>query len=82
MEPKQVLPLRFRVDLGVMVIKGYFTFTKDPEQEPLDQMVKFHIQETHWGFLLICKDAVGVFYSLPHRVTRLDLHLNKLECRM
>ena len=30
-EPKQVQPLWFRVDLGVIVMKGYFTFHRSPE---------------------------------------------------
>ena len=29
----QILPLQFRVDLGVMAMKGYLTFTSSPEME-------------------------------------------------
>ena len=38
MRPEQVQLLRVRVDLGVMVMKGYFTFHKAPEQEPQYQI--------------------------------------------
>ena len=31
MEPEQVLPLRVRVDQGVMAVKGYLTFFISPE---------------------------------------------------
>ena len=38
--PYQVLPLPARVDLGAMVIKGYFAFPKAPELlEPHHQIV-------------------------------------------
>ena len=38
MVPKQVLPLRVRVDLGVMAIKGYATHPRSPQLEPHYQM--------------------------------------------
>ena len=41
MDPKQVLPLRVKVDLGVMIMKEYFTFPKASDA------VSFHIQDTH-----------------------------------
>ena len=34
MEPLQVQPVWVRVDLGVMAMKGYSTFTKAPGLEP------------------------------------------------
>ena len=38
--PYQVLPLRARVDLGAMAIKGYSAFPKAPTSlEPLHQIV-------------------------------------------
>ena len=46
-EPYQVLPLRIRVDLGVMAMKGYTAFAKvSPLLDPHYQMVYFHIQDT------------------------------------
>ena len=38
MEPKQVLPFWVRVDLGIMTMKGFFTLSRSPEQEPFHQM--------------------------------------------
>ena len=49
MGPKQVLPLWVRVDLGVMVMKGYSIFPKAQRLESHDQIVLCHIQETHKG---------------------------------
>ena len=48
-----------------MATKGYSTFFKAPALlEPHHQIVKCHIQITRWeGFLLLCRSAVGVFYS-------------------
>ena len=38
--PYQVLPLRARVDMGAMVMKGYYTFLKAPALlEPHHQIV-------------------------------------------
>ena len=34
MRPKQVLPLQVRENLGVMIMKGYSTFSKAPRLEP------------------------------------------------
>ena len=34
----QVLPLWIKVDLGVMAMKGYFTFSKAPGLKPHHQM--------------------------------------------
>ena len=61
----QVLPLQARVDLRVMAIKGYSTFTQTPALlEPHHQIVQCHIQHTCWGSILpLCRDAVSVFYS-------------------
>ena len=33
MRPEQILPLWFRLDLGVMAMKGYFTLPRAPELE-------------------------------------------------
>ena len=45
-----MLPLRARVDLGAMAIKGYSTFPKAPALlEPHHQIVKCHNQDTCWG---------------------------------
>ena len=46
----QVLPLRARVDLGAMAIKGYSAFPKVPRLlEPHHQTVYSHKQDTRWG---------------------------------
>ena len=46
----QVLPLRARVDLGAMAMKGYSAFPKAPALlEPHHQIVQCHIQDTHSG---------------------------------
>ena len=48
--PYQVLPLRARVDLGPMAMKGYSAFPKTPVLlGPHDQIVKYHYQDTRWG---------------------------------
>ena len=47
--PYQVLPLRARVDLGAMTIKGYSAFPKAPVLlEPHHLIVSYHIQDTRW----------------------------------
>ena len=48
--PYQVQPLRARLDLGVMAIKGYSAFPKVPALlEPQHQIVLCHIQDTRCG---------------------------------
>ena len=48
--PYQVLPLRGRVDLGAMAMKGYSAFPKDPALLELHHwIVLCHIQDTRWG---------------------------------
>ena len=47
-----MLPLRARVDLGAMSIKGYSAFPKAPALlKPHYQIVFCHIQHIHWGSL-------------------------------
>ena len=42
MGPKQVLPLRVKMDQGVMAKKGYSTFTKAPKlASPSDSLVSY-----------------------------------------
>ena len=42
-----MLPLRARVDLGAMAMKGYFAFPKaSPLLEPHQQIVKCYIRDT------------------------------------
>ena len=66
--PYQVLPFRARVDLEVMVVKECSAFPKAPASlEPHHQIVKCHTQDTPWGVLPLCREAVGVFYS-PSRL--------------
>ena len=53
-----------KVELGVMTIKGYSEFPKAPVLlEPHHQFVKCHIQDTRWGVLPHCREAVCVIYS-------------------
>ena len=48
--PYQVIPLQASVDLGVMAMKGYSTFSKAPPLlEPHHQIVLCPIQDTRWG---------------------------------
>ena len=44
------------LDLGAMAMKRYSALLGS-----YHQIVKCHIQDTHWGFLLLCRDVVGVF---------------------
>ena len=46
--PKQALPLRVRVALGIMAMKGYSRFTKDPGIEPHHQIQFTVIPRTIW----------------------------------
>ena len=64
MGPKQVLPLQLRVDLGVIVMKGYSAFPKASWLEPCYLMQPSVISKilVGKGILLLCRDAVGVFY--------------------
>ncbi len=64
--PYQVLPFRARVDPGAMAMKGCSAFPKATASlEPHHQIIQCHIQDTCWGgVLLLCRVAVGVFYSL------------------
>ena len=58
----QVLPLRARVDLGAMAMKGFSAF---PKATASDCLVSY--QDTRWGRVLpLCREEVGVFYS-PRR---------------
>ena len=68
MGPKQVLPLQFRVDLGVMAMKRYSTFFKSPELEPHFQMQFSVIPDTHFlvGGVLILKRRINqIILSSP-----------------
>ena len=62
MGPYRSLPLRARVDLGVMIIKGYFAFSKAIALlKPHHQIVLYHIQDTRWGG--VCRDSVYIYNS-------------------
>ena len=71
--PYQVLPFRARMDLGAMAMKECSAFPKvSASLEPHHQIVQCHIQDTHWeGVLLLCSDAVAVFYS-PSRLGKYE----------
>ena len=53
--------LTHRIDLRVMAMKGYFTWLKAPAL-PSDCLMS-HRTLGSGGFLPLCRDAVGVFYS-------------------
>ena len=63
-----MLPLQARVDLEAMLMKGCFTFPKapallEPHHQTSDWLLSY--QDTRWrGVLPLCREAVGVFYSL------------------
>ena len=65
MGPKQALPLQVRVDLGVMAIKEYSTFSQSsrPRASLSDGLVSYPEHSLWWWVLHLCKDAVGIFYS-------------------
>ena len=58
-----MLPLRVWVGLGVMVMKEYSTFVKTPGLG-LHHQIQFNVltQTLEGGVLLLCRDAVCVFY--------------------
>ena len=57
-----------RVDLGVMAMKGYSTFSKALGQESCDQM-QFIIRPRTlvWGFLPLGRGTVSVYYNLSRQ---------------
>ena len=58
--PKQAISIWLREELGVMALKGYSTFPKDPELEPQHQMQFSVIPRTLVGGVLhFCKDAAN-----------------------
>ena len=59
-----MLPVRDRVDLGVMVMKGYSAFPQAPALlEPHHQIVYRNILDTRWWAVLpLWREAVGVLY--------------------
>ena len=64
-----------RVDLGVMSIKGYFTFPKAPGRKPHNQ-VHFSIIYRSFvgvGVLPLYSDAVGIFYLFQSTGLRMTL---------
>ena len=64
-----MLPLRARMDLEAMAIIGCSVFTKAPASLG-PQIVYYHIQDTRWEVLPLCKEAIGVFY-IPSRQGKL-----------
>ena len=63
MEPYPVQPLRVRVDLGAMVMKGYSVFSKAPATLATDCLVSYQENWLVDVVLPLCREAVGVFYS-------------------
>ena len=59
-----------RVDLEAMAMKGYSGFPKVPALlEHHHPIFSSHIRNTRWReVLILCRDAVGVFYS-PNRLS-------------
>ena len=74
-----MLPLRARVDLGAMAMKGYSTFPKAPALPELHhQTVYCHFQDTHSrgeGVLPLCRETVGVFYN-PNKMDQEETQTN------
>ena len=73
MGPWQVLPLRVRVDLGVITIKGYSTFLRYPELEPHHLMQLRVIPGTPLCMTRIfnlSNIGIGLAYFKPQRVFR------------
>ena len=66
-----MVPLQTRVDLGLMAMKEYSP--KVPALlELYHHVVKCHIQDTHWGgILLLYREAVSVLYS-PSRQGKIN----------
>ena len=63
-----MLPLRVRIDLWAMAMKGLSTFPKAPASlEPHFQIIYCHIQDTSWGIIPFCREAIGIF-SRPNRL--------------
>ena len=61
-----MLPLRDRVDLGAMAMKGYSAFPKAPallETSPSDCLVSYPGHSLGEGSYPSAEGAVGVFYS-------------------
>ena len=67
-----MLPLRARVDLGAMAMKGYSTFPKAPALQDLTIRFFSVISRTLvvGGGLPLCRGAVSVFYS-PSRLGKI-----------
>ena len=61
-----MLPLRARVDFGVMAIKEYSTFPKAPALvEPHNEIVQCHIQVTHGGGSYPSIEVQSVYSTAP-----------------
>ena len=60
-----------------MAIKGYSIFPKAPALlEPHHQIVSCHIQDNRSGeVLLLCRDAVGAFFSSSWQYTHTHTHI-------
>ena len=60
-----MLPLRARVDLGVMAIKEFSTFPKASKLlKPQHHIVYWHIRTLVGEVLPLCRDALAIFCSL------------------
>ena len=64
-----MLPLRARVDMGAMAMKGYSAYSKSLSLPLLHHhIIDSHMQDIRWwGVLPLWREAVGVFYS-PSRL--------------
>ena len=65
--PFQVLPLRARVDLGAMAMKGYTAFPKAPALlKPHHQFVSYQVMHTRWaGESYPSKEMQLVYFTSP-----------------
>ena len=58
-----------------MAMKEYSGFPKAPAlRKPYHQIVSCHIQDTCWGVLPLCRDAVSGFYG-PNRLDQVNILL-------
>ena len=60
---EQVLPLQFRVDRGLITIKGYSIFAKLQDRSLLIRCFSVISRTLVGETLPLCKDADGVFNS-------------------
>ena len=61
----QVLPLRVRVDLGILTMKEYSTFPKDLGLEPHQQIVLSHFRTLVGGDVFLFAERQSAYSTTP-----------------